>query len=65
MENPSKDVYIVEFSLLDDHSKANEFPGDLNVKVKFILHVEELTLDIEYEAQLVDGVATPINMTNH
>lgn len=65
VENPSKDVYVVEFSLLDDHMKVNEFPGDLKVKVKFILHVEELTLDIEYEAQLVEGEATPINMTNH
>lgn len=67
VENPSKGVYVVEFKLLDDHTQPNpnEFPGDLEVTVKYTLNVAEMTLDMEYQAQLVRGDATPINMTNH
>ncbi|CAI4703109.1 ASN_HP2_G0045570.mRNA.1.CDS.1 [Saccharomyces cerevisiae] len=67
LTNPSKGVYVVEFKLLDDHTQPNpnEFPGDLEVTVKYTLNVAEMTLDMEYQAQLVRGDATPINMTNH
>lgn len=67
VENPSKGVYVVEFKLFDDHTQPNpnEFPGDLEVTVKYTLNVAEMTLDMEYQAQLVRGDATPINMTNH
>ncbi|CAI4044102.1 hypothetical protein N7582_003302 [Saccharomyces uvarum] len=67
VENPSKDVYTAEFSLLDDHTQSNpnEFPGDLEVTIKYTLNVVEKTLDMEYRAQLVHGEATPINMTSH
>ncbi|CAI4761133.1 ABA_G0048120.mRNA.1.CDS.1 [Saccharomyces cerevisiae] len=60
-------LYAVEFKLLDDHTQPNpnEFPGDLEVTVKHTLNVAEMTLDMEYQAQLVRGDATPINMTNH
>lgn len=53
--------------MLDDHTQPNpnEFPGDLEVTVKYTLNVAEMTLDMEYQAQLVRGDATPINMTNH
>ncbi|CAI6459317.1 AEL_HP2_G0025590.mRNA.1.CDS.1 [Saccharomyces cerevisiae] len=57
-KNPSKDVYVAEFSLLDDHKRPNEFPGDLAFNA-------ELTLDVEYLAELINGEATPINMTSH
>ncbi|CCE92258.1 bifunctional UDP-glucose 4-epimerase/aldose 1-epimerase TDEL_0E00150 [Torulaspora delbrueckii] len=65
VENPSKDVYIAEFLLLDDHSVPNEFPGDLEVLVKYTLNVAEMSLKLSYQAQLINGEATPINMTNH
>ncbi|KAJ1047298.1 hypothetical protein FZC28_6931g4891 [Saccharomyces cerevisiae] len=39
--------------------------SDLEVTVKYTLNVAEMTLDMEYQAQLVRGDATPINMTNH
>lgn len=64
-ENPCKDVYTAEFLLLDDHSIPNEFPGDLEVLVKFTLNVTEMSLKFSYQAQLINGEATPINMTNH
>lgn len=62
---PSEDVFTAEFLLLDDHSETNEFPGDLHVSVKYTLNVAEKTLDIGYQAQLLNGESTPINMTNH
>ncbi|CAI4034880.1 hypothetical protein SMKI_12G0160 [Saccharomyces mikatae IFO 1815] len=67
VENPSQGVYVVKFKLLDDHTQPNpnEFPGDLEVSVKYTLNVAEMTLDMEYQAHLVRGDATPINMTNH
>lgn len=65
IKKPSEDVHVLELSLLDDHTRANEFPGDLEVIVRYTLNVAELTLDMEYQAQLVKGEATPINMTNH
>lgn len=65
VKNPSRDVYVAELSLLDDHTVPNEFPGDVEVSIKYTLNVAELTLDMEYEAQLINGEATPINMTNH
>lgn len=58
-------VYVVELLLFDDHSRTNEYPGDLEVTVKYTLNVDELTLDMEYRAELINGDATPINMTNH
>lgn len=64
-KNPLDDLYIVEFTLLDDHTLPNEFPGDLAVNLKYTLNVADMTLDLEYEAKLVSGEATPINMTNH
>ena len=65
VENPLENLYIVEFSLLDDHTQPNEFPGDLAVTLKYTLNVVDMTLDLEYEAKLISGEATPINMTNH
>ncbi|CAI4064208.1 aldose 1-epimerase superfamily protein SKDI_08G2560 [Saccharomyces kudriavzevii IFO 1802] len=65
VENPFKDVYIVEFTLLDDHTLPNEFPGDLQVTLKYTLNVADMTLNMEYQARLIRGEATPINMTNH
>ncbi|QLL30198.1 hypothetical protein HG536_0A00150 [Torulaspora globosa] len=61
----STNVYTLELSLLDDHTRCNEFPGDLQVTVKYILDAAVMTLDFEYQAHLVSGEATPINMTNH
>ncbi|CAI1978641.1 hypothetical protein SEUBUCD646_0G00270 [Saccharomyces eubayanus] len=67
VENPSKDVYIAKFSLFDDHTQSNpnEFPGDVEVTVTYILNVAEMTLGLDFRAQLVRGEATPINMTSH
>lgn len=65
VQNPLDDLYIVEFTLLDDRTLPNEFPGDLAVNLKYTLNVADMTLDLEYEAKLVSGEATPINMTNH
>lgn len=50
---------------MDDRTLPNEFPGDLAVNLKYTLNVADMTLDLEYEAKLVSGEATPINMTNH
>ncbi|QLQ81241.1 hypothetical protein HG537_0E05980 [Torulaspora globosa] len=61
----SSSVYTLKLSLLDDHTRPNEFPGDLQVVVDYILDVAEMTLSFEYQAHLVNGEATPINMTNH
>ncbi|CCE92262.1 bifunctional protein GAL10 TDEL_0E00190 [Torulaspora delbrueckii] len=65
VDNPSKEIYTAEFLLLDGESQTNEFPGKLHVSVKYTLNVLEKYLDIAYEAQLLEGEATPINMTNH
>lgn len=65
VENPRKDVYTAEFLLVDDHSIPNEFPGDLEVLVKYTLNVAEMSLKFSYQARLISGEATPINMTNH
>lgn len=65
IENPSRGVYSAEFSLLDDHSEPNEFPGDVEVTIKYSLNVTEMTLNMEYRAQLLKGEETPFNMTNH
>lgn len=63
---PSKEVYTAEFLLLDGGgSQTNEFPGKLHVSVKYTLNVLKKSLDITYQAQLLEGDATPINMTNH
>lgn len=65
IENPCNEIYTAEFLLLDDHSIPNEFPGDLEVLVKFTLNIAEMSLKFSYQAQLINGEATPINMTNH
>lgn len=65
VKNPSKDIFTAEFLLLDKQGESNEYPGDLEVSVVYTLNVSEKTLDIEYQAQLLNGEATPINMTNH
>lgn len=65
VRHPTKDVYKAVFFLLDDHSLTNEFPGDLQVSVTYTLNVAEKSLKLNYQAQLVNGEATPINLTNH
>lgn len=65
VESPSRDVFTAEFLLLDDESGINEFPGNLQLSVKYTLNVTDKLLDIIYRGHLVDGEATPINMTNH
>ena len=64
VKNPEKNVFTAEFLLLDPQENS-EFPGDLVTTTKYTLDVSTKTLDITFKAELVNGEATPINMTNH
>ncbi|EDO19284.1 hypothetical protein Kpol_1036p26 [Vanderwaltozyma polyspora DSM 70294] len=64
VQNPKKNVFTAEYMLLDSE-KTSEFPGDLITVVKYELNVTEKSLTMTYKSELVDGKATPINMTNH
>ncbi|CAI4037260.1 hypothetical protein SMKI_02G1280 [Saccharomyces mikatae IFO 1815] len=64
VQNPSKDVFIAEYMLVDK-GEDTEFPGDLLVTVQYTLNVTEKSLEVKYQGKLTAGEATPINLTNH
>ncbi|KAK6464766.1 UDP glucose-4-epimerase [Scheffersomyces coipomensis] len=59
-----KDVFIVEYKLIDPDGK-NNFPGDVENIVRY--YIDNKSIKIEYEAQLINDKvdATIINITNH
>lgn len=63
VKTPSKGVFIAEYVLLDE--QPADFQSDVQVSVIYTLDVEAKTLDIQYQALLTKGQATPVNLTNH
>ncbi|KAG7660420.1 GAL10 [[Candida] subhashii] len=55
-------AFTVEFLIVDKDGNDG-FPGELETIVKYI--IDDSSLEFQYEAKLLSGEATIVNMTNH
>ncbi|SCU89383.1 LAMI_0D13388g1_1 [Lachancea mirantina] len=62
VQNTQRNEFVAKFLLID---AKTEIPGDVHVTVTYHVNTEAKELSIDYEAELLNGNSTIINLTNH